>query len=277
MVRDKNLIPNRGQFKIRTAGKVPCRKDVLAFIQELTVFLFPVLAEDDEHLKNNDFSGLRSLLTDILASYETGIEDTPATVGDFENHLPAIYDLLLDDARAIYEGDPAASSLEEVIISYPGFYAILVYRIAHTLSKLSVPVIPRILTEYAHGKTGIDINPGAIIGRSFCIDHGTGIVIGESTEIGNSVKIYQGVTLGALSVSKDKAGKKRHPTVQDDVTIYAGSTILGGKTVIGHNSVIGGNVWLTHSVEPYSMVVNQNSIRFLRNGREKPDFYDFVI
>jgi serine O-acetyltransferase len=277
MILNNKLIPDRGQFKIRTTGKVPCRKDVLAFIQELTVYLFPILAEDEQHLESNGFTRLKSLLSGILNSYETGLKDVTETLDEFEETLPEIYNLLLLDAQAIYEGDPAASSIEEVIISYPGFYAILVYRIAHALNNLSVPVIPRILTEYAHGKTGIDINPGAIIGKSFCIDHGTGIVIGESAEIGNSVKIYQGVTLGAISVSKDKAGKKRHPTVKDEVTIYAGSTILGGETIIGHNSVIGGNVWLTHSVEPFSMVVNQNSIRLLQNGKEKPDYFDFVI
>ena len=164
-----------------------------------------------------------------------------------------------------------------MIISYPGFYAILVYRIAHALDHLSVPVMPRMLTEYSHGKTGIDIHPKAKIGKSFCIDHGTGIVIGETTEIGDFVKIYQGVTLGAISVSKEKASLKRHPSIGDFVTIYSGATILGGKTNIGHHTVIGGNVWLTHSIDPYSVVLNKNEVIIKKNGKEDLEFPDYVI
>ena len=160
------------------------------------------------------------------------------------------------DVQAAYEGDPAAKSTEDVIVSYPGLEAIVVYRIAHFLAASGVPVIPRIMTEYAHGKTGIDINPGAVIGERFFIDHGTGVVIGESCNIGNNVKIYQGVTLGALSVKKELMDKKRHPTIEDDVTIYANATILGGKTVIGKGSIIGGNTWVTSSV-PAGSVVSQ--------------------
>ncbi len=154
------------------------------------------------------------------------------------------------DTRAAFEGDPAAKSAEEVIVSYPGLEAIIVYRIAHNLYVKGVPVIPRIMSEHAHGKTGIDIHPGATIGESFFIDHGTGVVIGETCVIGNRVKIYQGVTLGALSVKKDLQDKKRHPTIEDDVTIYADATILGGNTIIGKGSTIGGNTWVTHSIEP---------------------------
>ena len=152
------------------------------------------------------------------------------------------------DAAAAFKGDPAAKSNEDIILSYPGLEAILVYRIANVLYKKGVPIIPRIMTEHVHGKTGIDINPGAEIGESFFIDHGTGVVIGESTIIGNNVKIYQGVTLGALSVKKELMNKKRHPTIEDDVTIYAGATILGGETVIGRGCIIGGNTWVTHSI-----------------------------
>ena len=152
------------------------------------------------------------------------------------------------DVAAIFNGDPAAKSKEEVILSYPGLQAILTYRVAHFLCVNGVPVIPRIMSEHIHGRTGIDINPGAEIGDSFFIDHGTGIVIGETSIIGNNVKIYQGVTLGALSVKKELMNKKRHPTIEDDVTIYAGATILGGQTVIGKGSVIGGNTWVTESV-----------------------------
>lgn len=152
------------------------------------------------------------------------------------------------DVQAIFKGDPAARSNEEVILSYPGLQAITVYRIAHFLYEAGVPIVPRIMSEYIHGRTGIDINPGAKIGSSFFIDHGTGIVIGETSVIGNNVKIYQGVTLGALSVKKELMDKKRHPTIEDDVTIYAGATILGGATIIGKGSVIGGNTWVTESV-----------------------------
>ncbi|GAB2687133.1 hypothetical protein GCM10027037_06630 [Mucilaginibacter koreensis] len=178
----------------------------------------------------------------------------------FFNRLPELYHTLNTDMQAIYEGDPAARSEFEVIRTYPGFYAIFFYRIAHTLALLGVPLIPRILTEHAHSVTGIDIHPSASIGEYFHIDHGTGIVIGETCTIGKHVKMYQGVTLGALSVHKFMADTKRHPTVQDDVVIYSGATILGGDTVIGHNSTIGGNVWLTKSVAPYSTVYHNPTI-----------------
>jgi serine O-acetyltransferase len=171
-----------------------------------------------------------------------------------------VYDDLLNDARAIVDNDPASQSIEEVVAVYPGFYAIAVYRFAHTLLRLNVPLLPRMFTEYAHSQTGIDIHPGAQIGHSFFIDHGTGVVIGETTIIGQNVKIYQGVTLGATHVAKSMAQRKRHPTIEDNVVIYANATILGGKTIVGHDSVIGGNVWLTNSVEPYSLVYHQSQI-----------------
>jgi serine O-acetyltransferase len=175
--------------------------------------------------------------------------------------LPGIQDMLQEDIDAAYEGDPAAKSPMEVVMSYPAIQAIATYRIAHALYETSVPLIPRIMTEFAHSRTGIDIHPGAAIGRRFFIDHGTGVVIGETTVIGNNVKIYQGVTLGALSFPKDASGNpvkglKRHPEVRDNVTIYAEATILGGDTVIGEGSEIGGNVWLTHSVPARSRVHN---------------------
>lgn len=181
----------------------------------------------------------------------------------FFDKLPDIQKRLTQDATAMFEGDPAAKSVNEVIRTYPGFYAIAAYRIAHELYSAGVPVIPRMITEHAHSKTGIDIHPGARIGDFFCIDHGTGLVIGETAVVGNRVKIYQGVTLGALSVSKEDAEKKRHPTIEDNVTIYAGATILGSETTIGHDSVIGGNVWITKSIPPFSKVyykVNQQTI-----------------
>ncbi|MCR5606029.1 MAG: serine acetyltransferase [Treponema sp.] len=167
--------------------------------------------------------------------------------------LPEIRKMIHKDTQAAFDGDPAAKSTEEVIVSYPGLEAISIYRIAHFLFENGVPVIPRIMSEYAHGKTGIDIHPGAKIGESFFIDHGTGVVIGETCVIGNNVKIYQGVTLGALSVKKSLQDKKRHPTIEDNVTIYADATILGGKTVIGEGCIIGGNTWVTHSVPAKSI------------------------
>jgi serine O-acetyltransferase len=175
-------------------------------------------------------------------------------VGSFFSELPAIRSVLNTDIRSALGGDPAAKSLEEVILSYPGLEAILVYRLAHFFWLREVPLIPRMMSESVHSRTGIDIHPGAEIGESFFIDHGTGVVIGETTVIGKNVKLYQGVTLGALSVKKEQAGKKRHPTIEDDVTIYAGATILGGNTVIGRGSVIGGNVWITKSVPPGSTI-----------------------
>jgi serine O-acetyltransferase len=170
------------------------------------------------------------------------------------DNIPEFRRLSCTDAKAALEGDPAARSTEEVILSYPGLEALLVHRIAHFLYSKGVPVIPRMMSEHVHGKTGIDIHPGATIGEECFIDHGTGVVIGETCSIGRSVKIYQGVTLGALSVKKNMIDKKRHPTIEDDVTIYAGATILGGETVIGRGSVIGGNTWITESVPPESKI-----------------------
>ena len=175
----------------------------------------------------------------------------------FVERLPAIRMLLAEDVEAALEGDPAAKSLQEIVLSYPTIRALSIHRIAHELHVLGVSLLPRIMSEYAHDRTGIDIHPGARIGRHFFIDHGTGVVIGETAEVGDRVRIYQGVTLGAASLRESSAlrGQKRHPTVEDDVTIYAGATILGGDTVIGTGSVIGGNVWLTESVPAGSQVV----------------------
>jgi len=194
---------------------------------------------------------LREILTglkDELSADQANIEQA------FFEALPSIRAILIKDADAMMSGDPAAVSNTEVIRTYPGFYAVAIYRLAHKLYELEVPLVPRILTEYAHQLTGIDIHPGAVIGEKFCIDHGTGVVIGGTAHIGDNVKIYQGVTLGALSVKKELAQTKRHPTIEDNVVIYAGATILGGKTIIGTNSIIGGNVWLTKSVLPNSRI-----------------------
>lgn len=194
---------------------------------------------------------LRTVLLETLGPLVTG----PTTVVNaFFDALPAIHAKLVNDVSAIFACDPAAKSEEEVIVAYPGFLAIAVHRMAHKLYELDVPMVPRLLSEWAHRETGIDIHPGAQIGESFAIDHGTGIVIGETTVIGARVRVYQGVTLGALAVNKRLANRKRHPTIGDDVVLYANATILGGNTEVGDGSVIGGNVWLTSSVPPRSVV-----------------------
>jgi len=242
----------------------PSSHDAIGWLDDLVQFLFP-----SNHLpKNSSYEGILKKnqidLENILLSYlePKGI-DIEGIVDDFYNSLESIYQNLRLDASKIYEYDPAATSVNEVIVSYPGFYAITVYRIAHKLTQLNIPILPRIVSEYAHGKTGVDIHPNATIGVPFMIDHGTGIVIGETTIIGKNVSIYQGVTLGALQVSKELAETKRHPTVEDNVIIYARTTILGGDTVIGKNSVIGGSVFLTKSVEPNSQVFNTHQLRIL--------------
>ncbi|MBN1650600.1 MAG: serine acetyltransferase [Bacteroidales bacterium] len=272
-----NLIYTRGQYLKNSIGKVPQKNEVYQFVNELIAYLFPILSNKDIGEEEKTIDEILLLLDKILKSYETDLANSELLVQKFKAALPQIYDLLTKDAVAIYEGDPAAQSVEEVIICYPGFYAILVYRIAHELANLAVPIIPRMLTEYSHSKTGIDIHAKARIGESFCIDHGTGIVIGETAEIGKSVKIYQGVTLGAISVSKEYAGKKRHPTIEDNTVIYAGSTILGGNTRIGHHSTIGGNVWLTHSVDPYSVVINQIKVHLSKTVPNKKESVELPI
>ena len=192
------------------------------------------------------------------------------------NSLPELREALAEDVRAAYDGDPAAKGLDEIIFCYPGVSAVTVHRIAHELYKMGVPLIPRMMAEYAHGKTGIDIHPGAQIGRRFFIDHGTGVVIGETTRIGDGVKVYQGVTLGALSFPRDENGElqrdqKRHPTIEDEVVIYANATILGGKTVVGHNARIGSSAWIVRSVAPYTTVTIEDPRLRFRSPSE-PEF-----
>lgn len=193
----------------------------------------------------------------------------------FIEKLPSLRNSLSQDVRAHYDGDPASKGLDEIVFSYPGLYAIFVYRVAHELFLRQIPLMPRIMTEHAHSLTGIDIHPGATIGTDFFIDHGTGVVVGETTSIGNRVRIYQGVTLGALSVPRESEGgnflrgRKRHPTIEDDVTIYAQATILGGDTVIGARCVIGGNVWLTASVPPDTTVLIETPRHVFKEDRQK--------
>ena len=227
------------------------------FIHRALELLFPHFAAEVGGRAGavaDELAALRTLLVDALRLPEADCTDPDAVVERFFAALPDIRAALLLDGQAICDGDPAAHSVDEVILAYPGFFATAVYRLAHQLQGCEVPLVPRVLTESAHRDTGIDIHPAARIGESFAIDHGTGIVIGETAVIGARVKLYQGVTLGALSVDKRMARTKRHPTIGDDVVIYANATILGGETVIGAGSRIGGNVWLTRSVPAHSVV-----------------------
>ena len=253
---------------------LPNRGTIIGIIKDLRRVVFPGYFGDENISSTMPGYFLGNMLTHIYEEMRTQIEiaflydDKGASSREeitekardicerFISRLPYIQKMLLMDVQAGFDGDPAAKSKEDIIFSYPGLFAIYVYRIAHELYVQNVPFIPRIMTEYAHGKTGIDINSGANIGRYFFIDHGTGIVIGETTEIGDYVKLYQGVTLGALSTRKGQllSGKKRHPTIGDHVTIYANSTILGGETVIGCDSIIGGNSFITESVPAHTRV-----------------------
>ncbi len=243
---------------------LPSPELIQNFLDTLLAILFPAFSINTYSDKEDlllEISKNESQLLSVLLYVENSVaQELEPLIQEFYGNLPTIYAKLILDAEALESGDPAAKSREEVIRCYPGFYAIAVYRIAHCLFNLKVPFIPRILTEYAHSKTGIDIHPAAQIGDSFFIDHGTGVVIGETSAIGNKVKLYQGVTLGALSVTKEMAQTKRHPTIEDNVIVYAGATILGGKTVVGANSIIGGNVWLTESIAANSVVYHQPQI-----------------
>jgi serine O-acetyltransferase len=248
----------------------PSIQQAIVWLSDLIEFLFP-----DNHLnKLSTYIGRLKKnqidLENLLLSYlDVNVINIEEKVADFYGSLDIIYENLRQDATKIYEDDPAATSVHEVIVSYPGFYAIAVYRIANKLTRLQIPILPRVLSEYAHGKTGVDIHPNATIGVPFMIDHGTGIVIGATSVIGKNVSIYQGVTLGASQVSKDLSEIKRHPTVEDNVIIYARSTILGGYTVIGHDSIIGGSVFLTKTVSPYSSVFNTHQLRI--DTRQQPE------
>ena len=223
-----------------------------------------------------EFESYKSHLSTLVYDVMGDGEKTQAITDLFFEEVPVIYNTLLNDAAAILKFDPAAKSIEEVLMAYPGFFATAVYRFSHQLVLQGVHILPRVFAEYAHSKTGIDVHPGATIGEFFFIDHGTGIVIGETCIIGDNVKIYQGVTLGALSVNKDCAEIKRHPTIQDNVVIYSGATILGGDTVIGNDSVIGGNVWLTNSVLPFSIVYHKSEVS-IRDKNPLPEVLNFVI
>lgn len=215
-------------------------------------------------------------LTEMLAA--VGLQNAPAEaiIDGFFDRLCAVGDCLIQDAQFIADGDPAASSVDEVILAYPGFFAICAHRVAHQLYRANVPVVPRLIAEYAHERSGCDIHPGARLGCPFFIDHATGIVIGETARIGDRVKVYQGVTLGALSVKKELANKQRHPTIEEDVIIYANATVLGGETRIGAGSIIGGNVFLTTSVAANSVVYHTSEVR-VRHAEEPEDGIEFHI
>lgn len=271
----ENLIYN---FRSKSSLELSFRNDAQIFINELLGLLFPHFSlkklttiEEITVEKLKLRLNLIKILSNIIDE-----KQTVAVADIFFNRIEEIYLDLLEDADAIEKGDPAAENVDEVIITYPGFLAIAIYRFAHVFYELNVPIFPRLLTEYAHQLTGIDIHPGAKIGKRFCIDHGTGIVVGETTIIGNNVKIYQGVTLGALSVEKTTNKSKRHPTIEDNVVIYSGATILGGDTVIGHDSIIGGNVWLIETVPPYSVVYHKSNIK-VRNQKDDDNIINYVI
>ena len=241
--------------------QVPPNEHIARWAENLLQLLYPERSDYFPSSPDQLATDFEKLLQDLTFLFEAtkacGDCDQRAKAQDFMEQVPHIYQTLNTDVSAIVDGDPAAGSAFEVIRAYPGFYAIAFYRIAHTLHQLNIPLLPRILTEHAHSRTGIDIHPAARIGNYFFIDHGTGIVVGETAEIGAHVKLYQGVTLGAMSVEKNMAFLKRHPTVEDHVIIYSGATILGGDTVIGHHSIVGGNVWLTRSIPPFSTVYHK--------------------
>ena len=250
--------------KHQQVDAVPSNKEITSWALEVIRLLFPEQQRQDffdvQQVKD-EFIRLEQELAFIMNSTRACKDcDNELLARLFFEQVPELFRLLNTDIQAIFNGDPAARSEFEVIRTYPGFFAICFYRLAHSLYMHEIPLRPRILTEWAHSKTGIDIHPAAQIDEYFYIDHGTGLVVGESCHIGKHVKLYQGVTLGALSVSKSMAYTKRHPTVEDNVVIYAGATILGGETVIGHDSIIGGNVWLTKSVAPFSTVFHKPAI-----------------
>ena len=268
----------------------PDTKVIYELIHELTRVAFPGYVKDNTYRIYDIRQNMAMVIEDIAfrlnkqvaiamrygmkldeATLAATREESQRITLEFLRRIPQIREFLATDVEALFDGDPAAESADEIIFAYPGLYAVAIFRFAHELYKLNVPVIPRIMTELAHSKTGIDINPGATIGKYFMIDHGTGIVIGETTQIGEHVKLYQGVTLGALSTSGGRKlfNKKRHPTIEDYVTIYSGASILGGDTVIGRGSLIGGNVFLTHSVPPETRVSVKNQELRYKHGSEE--------
>lgn len=282
----KNITDNYREEAIFLANSCcpkPNRSEIISIIREIRELMFPgyfaaeqIREEVADYYVGQRLNNLYEKLTpqitraliyearskgEICFKKEADCKEKATQIGlDFMKQMPEIQKLLVMDVQAAYDGDPAAQSKEQIIFSYPGLYAIFVYRFAHILYQAKVPYIPRIMTEYAHSRTGIDINAGAVIGKYFFIDHGTGVVVGETAVIGDNVKLYQGVTIGALSTRGGQAlaNVKRHPTIEDNVTIYSGASILGGETVIGEGSVIGGNAFITRSVPKWSRVSIKN-------------------
>lgn len=259
---------------------IPSKKAICTFADNILQLILPqVSSQNFNNVTEIEvfYNSVHNDLISILTKMKDDLPDSPQSLGThFMQQLESITELLYKDAKAIVEGDPAATNFDLVISTYPGFFAIAIFRIAHALYQLNIPYLPRFLTEFAHSKTGVDIHPGAKIGEYFFIDHGTGIVIGETTIIGDHVKLYQGVTLGALSVEKSMARIKRHPTIEDYVVIYAGATILGGNTVVGKSSIIGGNVWLTESVPVYSKVYHNPQIQ-VKTSEDPSGLINFSI
>jgi serine O-acetyltransferase len=272
---------------------LPQKREVIAILRGLQEVIYPGFYGDQTlyreylhgHLGDQLFAVSKRLEGEVCRALAAGCRkpggealprpglDAREVVTTFFERLPGVMEFIAADVEAAYDGDPAATCLEEIILAYPGVKAVFTYRIAHLLHGLGVPLVPRIMTEFAHNETGVDIHPGAVIGRDFFIDHGTGVVVGETTIIGDRVKLYQGVTLGALSFPRDGGGTlvrgtKRHPTLEDDVVVYAGATILGGDTIVGRGSVIGGNVWLTTSVPPGSrLTLSRDQLAYEINAR----------
>ena len=245
----------------------------IEFWNSIKAYLYPQIFEAEELSHEDRLSKTKKLLCKCLGCVYQGKDAYCSQITEFFSYMDEIQAIVESDIVAAYEGDPAAKSREEIMLSYPAFEAIGIYRVAHILYQMEIPLLPRMLTEYAHSQTGIDIHPGAAIGSHFFIDHGTGVVIGETTIIGNNVKIYQGVTLGAKSFEFNKEGilirgKKRHPNIGNNVIIYSGATILGGDTTIGDGCIIGGNVWLTHSVEPNKTVITATPETLSRDNKK---------
>jgi serine O-acetyltransferase len=277
--QNRSFAERLSKFNTQFCREVPSVRHTHEFVDSIIHTLFPIKQNClvDAAEIGIELEQCAIKLQELLNSIKDSLKQPPEKLVDaFMTEVPAAFEMLVQDAEAITRFDPACSCLEEIILCYPGFYCISVYRLANILYRLGVPILPRVMTEYAHGMTGIDIHPGAKIESPFFIDHGTGIVIGETTEIGKNVKIYQGVTLGALTVEKKLAKTKRHPTIEDNVVIYAGSTILGGNTVIGHHTVVGGNTWITESVLPHSVVYRNHRV-VIKDSRDYKAPIDFVI
>jgi len=263
--------------KMKGTQQFPDKVVAEFFIDEVFRFLFIGSSADRSNIAALEkYNQIKNTFASLVSETLREESEIKQHTTEFFYRIPSIYKALLQDAEAILAFDPAARNISEVVVAYPGFYATVVYRLSHQLWKQGVQLLPRLFSEYAHSKTGIDIHPAAKIGTDFAIDHGTGVVIGETTVIGDHVKIYQGVTLGALNVAKSLASSKRHPTIEDEVVIYSGATILGGETVIGKGSIIGGNVWLTYSVPQNSVVYHKSEIK-IKDKDPFPEPLNFII